>query len=218
MYRIPGTNLVFIHIPKTAGQAVRAAFGMKSSSSAHSTTSEEDLILMAPRFVRFCVVRHPIQRFVSAYLYNLWFADKKPTGVRAEIQRIGATTDINLFIEAAIRDDIQLEKFVHFRPQTELIRETRPQIVLRHENLAKDIKIIGQLAGKPEVELPARNVSTERSAEQASVNTDISDGNMAFLKQFYRSDLRLFGYDAEPPASKPRRKKPAGKTVPAPVT
>ena len=70
MHRIPGTNLVFVHIPKTAGQAVRAAFGMKSSSDAHSTSSEDDQMLMAPRFVRFCVVRHPIQRFVSAYLFH----------------------------------------------------------------------------------------------------------------------------------------------------
>jgi hypothetical protein len=194
MHRIPGTNLVFVHIPKTAGMAVRRAFGMKSVAGAHSITTERDQRLMAPRFVRFCVVRNPIDRFVSAYLYNLWYSDKLETGIRAEIKRISATTDINLLIAAMRRGDIDMSKVSHFRPQTDFINKTQPQIILRHENLAQDIKIVAQLAGRPEVELPTANTTSQRAADLAHVNVKILKRNMDFLREFYRTDFESLGY------------------------
>jgi hypothetical protein len=231
MHRIPRTNLVFVHIPKTAGIAVRKAFGMKSQTAAHSITTENDKKLMAPRFVRFCVVRHPIERFVSAYLYNLWYVDKLETGIKAEIKRVGATTDINVLIDAFRRGETDITKSSHFKPQTEFIRKTQPEIILRHENLARDIKIVAQLAGRPDLELPTANTTSERAADLAHVNVKISKQNMAFLREFYRDDFQSLGYravaqgpkagrkrkpaDAKAPPSQPVPARPAKKLAPA---
>lgn len=194
MHQIPGTNLAFIHIPKTAGMSVRKALGMKTSVAAHSVSSEEDEKLMAPEFIRFCVVRHPIRRFISAYLYNLYYAEQNPTGIRGEIKRVGAMSDINVFIEAAKAGDVKLGRYDHSRTQISYIKQAKPQIILKHENLSEDIKIIGRLIGMSNVELPTQNTSSERAKKLAHANTEITEDNMEFLKKFYRSDMTMFGY------------------------
>lgn len=48
---IPNTNLVFVHIPKTAGQAVMDFFGLSHKSSDHSVREKE---YSGGEFVRFC--------------------------------------------------------------------------------------------------------------------------------------------------------------------
>lgn len=217
MHRIPGTDIVFVHIPKTAGIAIRRAFGMRTVAEAHSTNTARDQRLMAPRFIRFCVIRHPIERFVSAFLYNRWYSDQNPTGVRGVIQKVGATEDINRFIDAARQGEVKLGRFSHFRAQTRFIMQTRPQIILRHENLSQDIRIIGQLVGKPDITLPPQNRATDRAADLRDVNTAISERNLDYLRKHYQADLELLGYETDSALKKIAPKtpgKPAAKPTP----
>lgn len=194
MHRIPGTNLIFVHIPKTAGRAIRTAFKTKSKSSAHTISSAWDDRFMEKPFIRFCVVREPISRFVSAYLYNVSHAESKATGIRQKLVEIDALSDINILVNAARESRLNFEQFMHFRTQTSYIRATRPQIILRQENIASDIKIIAQLAKFPNIKLPIVNSSADRAEELAGVITELSQENLAFLRSFYAVDFELLGY------------------------
>lgn len=71
------SNLVFIHIPKTGGQSVVSSFGMEHLSSDHTINSETDTPLLTAAYIRFCVVRDPLKRFMSAYRYSVYMS-KKP--------------------------------------------------------------------------------------------------------------------------------------------
>ena len=71
MRQIHDTNLVFIHIPKTAGMAVVSAFGLEHRSTDHMMSREEDRAFLGSEYVRFLVFRDPLARFVSAYKYFL---------------------------------------------------------------------------------------------------------------------------------------------------
>ncbi len=195
MHRVPDTNIVFLHIPKTAGQSVRRALGIRSSTGAHDFRTKIDQKFINGDFIRFCVVRNPMDRFISAYLYNRAAVDLKPTGVRAVMRDRGALNDINDFVDLARTDAISLSRFDHFKRQMQYIRVVRPQIVLRQENLQNDIQIIARLAGRGHVDLPKRNSAADRTGEDA-VNRQMRPENEAFIKRYYAADFRFLGYAA----------------------
>ena len=67
MRQIHDTNLVFLHIPKTAGMAVVSAFGLEHSPTDHMMSRPQDKAFLGSQYVRFLVFRDPFARFVSAY-------------------------------------------------------------------------------------------------------------------------------------------------------
>lgn len=195
MLRIPNTNVVFIHIPKTAGQAVRDAFGIKlSGRSSHSMQTEEDKKWMTGNFIRFCVVRHPMTRFISAYTYNVHHAESKPTGIRKVIIENELNRDINRFVEYFYGDERpQIAEFDHFKRQTYFCRVGKPQIILRQENLSRDIQIIARLIPDHFLGLMKRNVASDRNDDQ-TVITELSDASVELVRRYYRQDFVSLGY------------------------
>lgn len=198
MLRVPNTNLAFIHIPKTAGLAVRAAFGMKRGSSGdHSVTSDEDKALVAGDYVRFCVVRNPLTRFVSAYLYNLDRAQLKPTGVRKLILEAALDRDINDFVAHFAQRNIPFTKYDHFKRQVYYCRLGQPQIILRQERLDTDIKIVAQLAPRQFKGLARKNTAADQDrgkGRDPNLVTELSPASLKLLTEFYSPDFTAFGY------------------------
>lgn len=140
MRHIPNTNLVFVHIPKTAGQAVKDFFGLSLKPSAHGISEKEYL---NDGFIRFCCVRHPVERFVSAYKYHLHMLSTNPDKpIRKMIADNGLRVCINEFVRYVIGAGIDINRDLHFRRQIWWIANARPQIIMRHESLASDLNII----------------------------------------------------------------------------
>ena len=200
MLRVPETNLVFIHIPKTAGLAVRAAFGMKlDGGSSHSVDSEEDKKLVAGDYIRFCVVRDPLERFVSAYLYNVDRAERNPTGIRKLILEQKLGKDINDFVAHFAENNIPFAKYDHFKPQEHFLRLGQPQIVLKQERLAKDIKIISRLAPYQFRGLGRTNSASDQDRERKrdpGLVTELNPASMERFMDFYGLDFSTLGYSS----------------------
>jgi len=73
MYLNHELRFAFIHIPKTAGTSVIRAIAGESVVIDHGLSGAEE----ADEYLRACFVRHPVERFVSAYRYSSQLAFRR---------------------------------------------------------------------------------------------------------------------------------------------
>ncbi len=207
MHLVPGTNLVFIHIPKTAGQSLKAAFRIKSQSTgSHNVNSDTDRKFLGPNYVRFCVTRHPFDRFVSTFKYNVAEGMRRPQkkgSLAALMQANGLDSDVNSFANWLYETRYDLNKFAHLRPQSFYLEMGLPQIVLRHEMISTDCEIVRRLAPESWHGLPTKNVSAKKQGIGDLV-TELSQKSELQLASLYADDFQRLGYHATSTKDKQR--------------
>ncbi len=193
MLRIPETKIVFVHIPKTGGQTLKATFKMETDTPVHTIASPTDKKYIKGDYWRFCVTRNPIDRFISVYKYNL--RPSRSTGavgaLGQEISANGAASDINEFCRLVANNREEFMRYSHLRSQSYYIKRTRPQIKLRVEHLDRDIRIIFRLSGKKPKKLGRLNAST---GHNDGMNLDLNDHSVDILRDLYADDFNLLGY------------------------
>ncbi len=196
MRQIHDTKFVFVHIPKTGGQAITQALSLKHLPTDHLFSREEDKHLLEPQFVRFCVVRNPIDRFISAYKYHVFMTEKNPNKeIRRTMLQYGLTEDINDFLDHVQESGAPLLDDLHFRRQIWFIRKSAPKIILRFENLETDFEIMQTLVPQHAKPLARKNSSRDRDGP-APASTIPSPANLKYLKTHYARDLDFLGYKA----------------------
>ena len=186
MRRIHDTNLVFVHVPKTAGQSIVNAFGLEHITTDHDNI--QDKKYFSPPYVRFLVIRDPVSRFISAYNYNMeqpvWDY-KSPTHLLRRI--VHSTDNINDFIQLVLDKRINPTDSktspVHFIPQSRYIDINKPNIILKFENLNNDIKKIIPFAKKYYKGLKVINKSKETNSVKI-----ISEKSIGIIRQWYGND------------------------------
>lgn len=195
MRRIHDSRLVFVHIPKTAGQAVVKCFGLEHLSSDHSLNSANDQEYMTSDFIRFAVVRDPLQRFISAYKYQCHMkhvnTDKVP--LRAMINDKKLDQDINSFVEVILHTGFDLQHDMWFRRQMVWLRSARPQVLLRFEHLAADIEILKSLVPEHFLGLNVVNAAKGR-ARSEKANIELDQRSLEFVRRFYERDFFFLSY------------------------
>lgn len=186
MHRVPDSNLVFIHIPKTAGQAIRASLNFHNETGAHAVNTAHCRTLLGPEFIRFCVTRDPFDRFVSVWKYNVRRIkpDAHPESLGALLAKHGLDKDVNDFARWLSDRRYDLMRFQHLRPQTYYIDMGRPQIILRQQCLKDDIKILEAIL-KRNIPMRRRNMSTE---DEQALNTKSRE----WIASAYANDVRSF--------------------------
>lgn len=193
-------RFVFIHNPKCAGTSLRQAlapyddrggryWGFAEHAGrrvdlAHLTLSDlegyPDFLLLAEYFV-FTVVRHPLDRALSAYRE---FITKGYLGFPAD----GPDDFVLRYLDAdRARFDF---RFVHFCPQhhfTHLAGKCRVDWIVRFERLEADLAHLPALLGVP----------AEVGHENLRAETPLAFGPEAeaSLRSLYARDFQLFGYD-----------------------
>lgn len=182
-------RFVFLHIPKCAGQAIVRALGYEHESGHHDL----DGVGMYRDYLRFCFVRHPLDRFISSYRYSVDMAtqgkiNKHP--IRSFIVERELTSSVQEFVEAVAADaSIKLFANLHFRPQIRWIERGRPQFIGRAETLELDLDRVASLIGIPPIEsLRRANVS------RAEVEVDLDDRARHTIQEWYEEDFRYLGY------------------------
>ena len=195
MRRIHQTNVVFIHIPKTAGQAVTNAFGEEHRSSDHTIKCLEDKQYKGKEFIRFLVIRDPIARFISAYKYqcHMQYKNYEKVKIRASITKYGLDKDINEFIDFIQKSKIKLRSILWFKPQMSFINIGKPQIILRHENLENDLQIIRRIIPEHYQGLSPVNVSKGREKSDRA-NCLLNQKSLKFIHKEYKNDFFFLGY------------------------
>ena len=193
----PHLRTIFIHIPKSAGTAIERAL----RASPHHivgghTTAIGFSMKYQPQFseyFKFSIVRHPIDRFISAFFYLLQHPIHPALG--NDVVHRAAT--LEAFVDLVLHTPRILSKIVHFLPQAYFVCNTDGTILVdeiyRFEGLEHAWRNICQRIGKTWEPLPSVNSSRHRPW-QTYFSSQLDD----VMKSTYEKDFALFGYAADP--------------------
>lgn len=191
LYKTPiNTNVLFIHIPKVAGTSVEFAleeyylgfldrgFSGKYFPCSPQHFHREILSNLFSDDVSdnsFCVVRHPLARFVSEYKFRRRFFD--------------LNENFETWAEETLRK-YETNKFMldnHIRPQSEFpFNSTK---VFKLENGLVDLE--KHLRDRYKLEV---SFSSEKAMKSSDLNINCSKELTLKLEQFYQTDYEAFGY------------------------
>lgn len=185
---------IFIHIPKTGGNSIQKA--LFDNPSVHVPWS--DYYKKSPKkfekFFKFAVVRNPWDRLVSSFFYlkngGMNDEDKKWTSENIK--------DFNNFEEFVLGwiNDKNIYKGIHFIPQTYWICDENKKIMVdfiaRLETINQDFLFIANKVGSTKKKIEKINTS-----ERSQYRNYYSDKTIEIVKNIYKDDIELFGYDYE---------------------
>jgi len=196
------TTVLSIHVPKAAGTTIENTFltagydiSWRRGGKYGPLNDMDKLNRCSPQHLHaplleehfgdrdftsaFCIVRHPIDRFVSEFRF------------RVDSQHPLADDGINTFARKALRRHAQ-NPFVldnHIRPQNEFLWRDHP--VYRLEQ-GMD-QILDQISRDLPDQLPTDGVPAMRS--NAHIAARLTQPVMDMLREFYWKDFETFGYE-----------------------
>jgi len=200
MYVDHEKRFVFLHIPKTAGMSILNALGTSDRDcDSHGLPDRLDPKLMG--YVRFCFVRNPYERVLSAYLYSKRMAEAgrgvKNHFVRRKILKYKYDS-FSDFVVYGMTEEL-VNRNLHFQKQLRWIRIGCPNFIGRLETIDDDIDRVSKLIGQTLV-LGRKNASynrEERKARRASGITYRNEYNSKAkrkIHELYADDLRYLNY------------------------
>jgi hypothetical protein len=199
---------------------------LHSYANQHLTLSrysraEAQAFLNDPRYFKFCIVRNPWSRLVSAYLDKFlqtptlpWIAKEIDNIYRYNGREPNCQKSISFrqFVEYLAAAHGQAPN-IHWRPQYHFLGAVQFHFMARFETLAEDFQVIKQVAKLP-VDLPWRNQTAHKQAfAQAQDWADLYPAELRgcatlppyqkfytpdlveIVRQRYQTDIELFGYE-----------------------
>ena len=150
-------KLIFIHIPKTAGTSIYKSLGVKNISYQNKFLGhkrienyKEQYKKYWDAYLKFTVVRNPIDRFISAYKYNkmkesFWHSINSEKLPKNEHYEICNSLSINEYVSYLFKNSRNHK--LHTLPQMWFIENKHKKIevdyIVKYENLNEDLKKIG---------------------------------------------------------------------------
>ena len=197
---LPKRRLLFLHIPKCAGQSVQKAFGVVHHHQHHKLNDfPEDW----QDYFRFTFVRHPVHRFFSACNYNLRVALKTQQQLQhVPIEQLSATKRYRLYLAeerpslAAIAGDLhrnRLRKLITFKRQARWLRRGEPQFIGRVERFDQDFSLLMRLIAPGRQLRRTQAPHINRSASTLRLD-DLSTRELGWIVDYYAKDFAMTGY------------------------
>ncbi|MFN0113096.1 MAG: sulfotransferase family 2 domain-containing protein [Paracoccaceae bacterium] len=209
LFRVKGRLHYYAHVPKCAGSAVenylRERFGSLAfvntrfydqaeaerwtkSSPQHAAFADIQALIPGDWIASsFAVVRHPLKRLVSSFLFQAEKEGTVPEGW-------GIDEWVEAFLNSSRDSPFQYDN--HLRPQSQLVpggatvfrlEEGMHQLVAHLDLLADD------RGGPREI----AHVNEAKSRKDTGRNTVPSPATLEKLVAYYAIDFRRFGYDPE---------------------
>ena len=196
---LPERKLIFLHIPKCAGQSVQKALGVKHHHRHHKCN---DLPDDWQSFLRFTFVRHPVSRFLSACNYNRRVAlqtkhqlQKLPSSQLSPTKRYRLHLAENRPSLTSMVDDLhrgRLRRLMTYKPQSLWLQAGQPQFIGRVESFDQDFQALIRFID-PNRTFPSRPPHTNRSAGFYT-ESELSADDLRQIKRYYANDFRMTGY------------------------
>lgn len=182
-------QVIYIHIPKTGGSSIGTAL-CGTDIIGHYPYSLYKSIdpIRFESYYKFCFVRDPIERFISAYYY-LKYNGK---GRSDYILRKHLTSDINEFVLGGGLAKIMM-KVVHFVPQVDFIfRGYVCQLdeIFKIEDYESSIRFIEKKIGTTLPRL-RENVAKDNLSSRITLCAEA----IQMIRDVYKEDYLLLNYD-----------------------
>ena len=198
---MPATHdsLLCIHIPKTAGNSIRAfpfvrLIGHRPVYHQHDATiideTRMNIRAREPRYAEwtsFCVVRHPVDRFLSAYSFLLQGGGQCPLdrSYQCMLQGLGNLETVLIHLVDLKR------RVVHFIDQQAFVCDPRTGTllvnhVIRFETMAAELEAMDPRF----VRIPHKNKTRSTSIDRRALTTE----QVQHLERIYAADFARFGY------------------------
>ncbi|SKA77201.1 Sulfotransferase family protein [Prosthecobacter debontii] len=186
---------MFVHVPKAAGTSIEnTLLKYDSLSICGGHTTAVGYRRAYPdhfeTYYKFSVVRHPVDRFLSAYSYLI----SRPINEGLANRVVHECGDIQSFIDKALSDPAVLDRIVHFLPQKKFICDGDGRIlvdsVFRFEKLDEAWLEISTRLGFDYQPLLKLNPSP-RLDDRDGLAARIHD----LMQRVYRDDFSIFQYE-----------------------
>jgi hypothetical protein len=179
---------IFFHIPKTAGLAVcDGLFGDRAAG--HMDVETAKVVFGEWRFrsfFKFCFVRNPWDRLVSAFHY---LRHGHPDSPIANV--VKASLSFTDFVNGALSSPI-VQGELHIRPQHLFVVDKRGRLQMdyvgRFERLQRHFDVVAQRLGV------TGRLARQNQSLHADYRDYYDDQTRRIVGEFYRRDIDLFGY------------------------
>lgn len=180
-------NCLYIHIPKCAGNSIKASIGGFAGDS--HVQAKQIPVEMFERFYSFSFVRNPFSRCVSAYFYLLKGGKRNIQDLRDRQNFILKYKDFDDFVLNGLHE--AAEKQIHFLPQHKFLEHRNLDFIGKLENIRKDFFRLSQkLKIDPLLEL--KNTSIK-----PCLNSCYSKKVFDKVAEIYEKDFNNYKYPLE---------------------
>ena len=192
----PHLKAIFVHVPKSAGTSIERRLRENNSVVVGGHTTAEGFRKKYPDvfndYYKFAVVRHPADRFISAFYYLL----NSPINVNLNNKIVHECATLDNFTRCVETKPDIISRIVHLFPQHHFICDTQDHILVndlyRFENLPAEWLRICQKIGLPLEPLEILNPSSRGQFDKAN-KSRLAE----LVNSLYRKDFDLFGFDSE---------------------
>ncbi|PZO67775.1 MAG: hypothetical protein DI498_01970 [Paracoccus denitrificans] len=201
-YLFLSPNVVFIHVPGNAGTSIRSAFPSLPVARVSGPVPTG-----WPACPSFAVVRHPVERFLSAVnLFRVGFPAAGYHRRGARLPGLDAEFALDILQDASI-DPLARGPHAalrrHLLPQTDPLNDlAHARTILRHETLDADLAAFIKPLG---ISLHLPRLRPSADVPHLLRLADLSEPTMARLEQAYAADFETLGYTARSLLSHPAR-------------
>jgi len=190
-------EVIFIHIPKAAGNAVtQALFGQDSPGHFELNRYHEQDELRFFKYTKFGFVRNPWARLVSAFHF-LKQGGKSVNDQRFSDAQLARFDDFESFAYA-LEDELfvdKLFKWIHFKPQYDFLSvdgKLQMDFIGKQECMEEDFARLKLLLNMPEATLKHVNTSSHNHFKSY-----YNDRTWDIVSKVYLWDIQSLGYENE---------------------
>lgn len=189
-------SIIFIHIPKAAGNAlIKTLYGVSATGHDPLTRYKQHDKCQYDQSFKFAVVRNPWDRMVSSFHYlkqgGIGFFDADFSQ-----QYLVDCDDFNVFLHKMMSDSAYESKimtWVHFVPQLDFLSLDGESIdvdlcVKLEEMTEKMSEICFSLGIEP------KNMIKDNASNRESYQSYYSTETASYVKELYQNDILLLGY------------------------
>jgi chondroitin 4-sulfotransferase 11 len=176
-------NLLFVHIPKTAGVSIETVLGLRRCHATYAEIEQREGLSAIENLFKFCVVRNPWDKLLSHFFYN---------GHRF-LEGPKTKNTFKEYVRIVTNNEAKLE---HAYDQLSYITNTKGEVSLnylvRFENLQEDFNLALKMAGIPPITLPHLNRSGVCGRNYRGFYTRES---AELVRNKFANDIEVFNYE-----------------------
>ncbi len=196
---------IFVHVPKAAGQSVKAAMGIHDDDAFGHLTAQGFRNADPARFDRytvFAIVRDPVARLRSAFTYLK--TTTRYAHDRAWARRhLSGIDDFGAFVDrlGGTAFQARVMPWIHFRPQAHFLTDMQGRVIVNRIIRLEDVDhalppLLADLG--IDAALPRTNHS-----KPVGQTDQLNPAQLATVHDLYAQDFAILGYPPARPTAEP---------------